>query len=113
MCKYYNTGFCKFSDKCRYQHNDTICKKDICKNKKCHHRHPKVCRYKDTCRRRSTCLNYHIVDKSNNVNSELQNELGIVKAKLEDSTNKVVEIIDENLKFKVQIISLIEKAKQT
>ena len=58
-------------------------------------------------------MNYHIVDKSNNVNSELQNELGIVKAKLEDSTNKVVEIIDENLKFKVQIISLIEKAKQT
>ena len=43
---------------------------------------------------------YHIVEKSNNVNSALKNELGIVKAKLEDSIKKIVEITDENFKFK-------------
>ena len=97
MWKYYNTRFCKFSDKCRYKHNDTICKKDICKNKKCHHIHPKVCRYKDTCRRRSTCLYYHIVDNSSNVYSALQNKFGIMKVKLEDSTKKIVEISTYNV----------------
>ena len=70
---------------------------------KCHHRHLKLCRYKDACRRRSTCLYYHIVDKSNIVNSAIQSEFEIVKAKLEDSTKKIVNITDENIKFKEKL----------
>ena len=74
--------------------------KDICRDKKCHHRHPKLCRYKDTCRRISTCLYTHNDNKRKDNNSDLEVELEIVKAKLEKTTKLVVEITDQNEKYK-------------
>ena len=58
-CKFYNCGFCKFGDKCRFAHFPTMCIKTNCKNKTCRNRHPKYCRYMEECRRRTTCLYRH------------------------------------------------------
>ena len=71
-CKYNNRGYCKFSDKCTFQHSVNICeeflKEDACKSKRCNFRHPKHCRYwmkkAEGCHRNENCQYQH--DKSRN-----------------------------------------------
>ena len=60
VCKYYNKGFCKFKGECNSYHPIIICSKRGCREKTCPNRHPRKCRYKYQCRRRSTCLYSHV-----------------------------------------------------
>ena len=52
-CKYFNYGFCKFQNDCRFSHNENIC--TVIKT-------PKG-RYREQCRRKTTCLNRHDENK--------------------------------------------------
>ena len=45
VCKYYKHGFCKYGDRCRYQHNHTVCEDENCSTLQCAFRHPKPCRF--------------------------------------------------------------------
>ena len=61
-CKYYNSGYCKFSRKesgCKKYHPTYICKITKCKDKTCRNRHPKVCRFKEECRFQLHCSYTH------------------------------------------------------
>ena len=58
-CKYYNTGYCKFRDQCKFNHPSDICQENECKNKKCSNRHPRNWRYKMKCKRQTTCAYKH------------------------------------------------------
>ena len=68
-CKFYNVGFCKFQDRCKFKHFKTICTKYACKDKICQHRHPKMCRYQEKFRRKTSCLYKH-TDKEPNIKVE-------------------------------------------
>ena len=59
FCKYYNSGYCKFHNECKFIHAKEVCSKPYCKSKKCFKRHPKNCRYGDKCKRRAECLFKH------------------------------------------------------
>ena len=59
VCKYFNSGYCKFSGDCKYAHPKENCESSGCKNKECYKRHPKECRYGNKCRRESSCLYKH------------------------------------------------------
>ena len=59
VCKYYNTGFCKFKGECNSYRHIIICSKRGCREKTCPNRHPRKCRYQDQCRRRSTSRYSH------------------------------------------------------
>ena len=47
ICKFYQTGFCKFKSTCRNIHIDDICSSysQECKDSSCTLRHPRRCRY--------------------------------------------------------------------
>ena len=69
-CRYYNRGFCKYGEKCKFYHSSDICsdyvEEGICHKSECVERHPKVCRYwtgnSNGCRRDgSTCQYLHFV----------------------------------------------------
>ena len=48
-CLYYDSGFCRYKDKCRKEHMKTVCEDSNC-DKKCEKRHPKQCRYREKCK---------------------------------------------------------------
>ena len=45
VCKFYQTGFCKFGQKSNKMHNDASCSKINCTSVLCISRHPKLCKY--------------------------------------------------------------------
>ena len=62
-CKFYNSGFCQFTNKCKFVHPKSDCPNESCRSKVCQLRHPKSCRYNDKCRRQTTCLYKHKSDE--------------------------------------------------
>ena len=47
-CRYFNCGYCKYKEKCRFEHPTQICedyRKGKCVGSKCPFRHPKSCKW--------------------------------------------------------------------
>ena len=62
VCKYNQTGFCKFRERCRKRHNNEICEHQYkCENNQCIKRHPKRGRNlkKGMCRHNKNCAYQH------------------------------------------------------
>ena len=63
ICKYNQTGFCKFKEKCQKRHEDQLCEAHPqCTNRECEKRHPKVCRNfsaKGECSHNEKCAYSH------------------------------------------------------
>ena len=66
QCFHNNTGYCKFGDKCRFQHYYELCTKQICRDSQCKFRQPKSCKFGGKCKffQRKSCIYKHI-EKSN------------------------------------------------
>ena len=61
-CKFHDKGYCKFGEKCRFQHYSVICDKLKCPNKHCEKRHPRTCRFffeENYCKFGSYCFFRH------------------------------------------------------
>ena len=66
-CRYFNRGFCKYKERCKFYHSPVICKEyleeGMCKKVACSQRHPKVCKYwsgrPEGCRRDDSCQYLH------------------------------------------------------
>ena len=74
ICKFNQSGFCKFQSHCRKQHIMDICKNIECGMVTCIHRHPRVCRYFinfGRCKFNESCAFLH---KSDDKVSELRRE---------------------------------------
>ena len=63
-CRYFNTGFCKFEGKCRFFHAKAVCSNKVCKENNCQSCHPRLCRYKERCKRKSSFLYRHVIRKT-------------------------------------------------
>ena len=70
-CRYFNRGFCKYGQKCRFYHPRQVCNEflleGICRQHKCPQRHPRHCRYWTTrqegCNRGDFCQYLHVHEK--------------------------------------------------
>ena len=58
VCKFYRTGYCKFTTKCKFFHQEESCE-GHCPGKGCKLRHPKLCKYGERCRRKDKCVYKH------------------------------------------------------
>ena len=101
VCKYFNSGYCKFKGDCKYTHPKVNCAQIECKNKRCHKRHPKKCRYGDNCRRKSSCLYKHDLPSTPKPQSQEVGLSEVVKLKLE------VEKLKEENKQKLHDIKVL------
>ena len=70
-CKYFNTGYCKYEDQCNYKHSIIIGMLKLFQDKSYQKRHPKACRFKAHCRRRSSCQYRHRKYESLNAEEEI------------------------------------------
>ena len=100
VCKFYNSGYCKFKGDCKNTHPKLNCALIECKNKRCCKRHPKKCRYGDNCRRKSSCLYKHDLSSTPLPNKMVESS-EVVKLKLE------VEKLKEENKQKLHDIKVL------
>ena len=127
QCPHNNTGYCKFREKCFYQHFYSICSKTVCKNFECQNRHPKTCKFGESCKFKSKncCAYKHAVHiEKNNSNTQhvshtnydsIKKENQYLRKQVED-LQKVLSEEMENVKtLKTEVDTLREdlKAKTT
>ena len=71
-CNFYQTGYCKFKEKCCKKHEHEICKSsDNCTEKDCIKIHPKLCKYFSKygkCIHNNNCAYKH----TENVNDQIK-----------------------------------------
>ena len=107
-CKYFNTGFCKFKSECKFQHTETVCLQNNCKDKKCPHRHPEPCRFGEFCRRRTSCYYKHQENKYEQILEDcklLKSEINQLISNLEETKTKLEDKSLELEKLKVKVRS--------
>ena len=106
VCKYFQSGFCKFQEYCRKQHVKELCETDKCTSKVCIKRHPKVCKYFKThnaCKFNDLCAYQHIITTETSPMEELVNKIN----NLENIVNVMSKQIDvlTNLEDTVKAMS--------
>ena len=87
VCRYFDNGYCRFEEKCKFLHPKEICNQQKCRNNRCDKRHPKPCRFfvKNKCKFGAKCKFKHDNDQTNNV-SPKSGELKI-KLQIADDVN--------------------------
>ena len=80
-CRYYNKGYCKYENKCRYFHPLKTCKNHLesqkCQVKLCKERHPKVCKWfiKEVGCKRDNCDFLHVTFATDDNNEKAHKKL--------------------------------------
>ena len=118
-CKYQNFGYCKYQNNCKYLHNNKIYLTTQCKEKSCLKKQPKVCRYKEKCRRGPNCLYRH--DKTfeskemselKSQNKKLLKEIEVLELRLKETENIELEFTN-NLKSSQDVVKSFERSAET
>ena len=108
ICKYSQTGFCKYREQCRNKHENELCEDSSkCSKKPCTKRHPKECKgfsVKGHCRFNKSCgykhsnnhneMNKAIADLLSKQNSEilsLGKEMDEIKTKMSQITESPLQ----------------------
>ena len=97
ICKFNQSGFCKFLSHCRKQHVMDICPTNQCNIKTCLLRHPKLCKYffnSGRCKFEDQCAYLHHQTKST-----VEHEISELESKLEEMKTKIKDI--ENLQIRL------------
>ena len=91
-CKFYNTGFCKYSDACRFRHARENCL-GKCDKRICEKRHPKPCKYGNGCKRGQTCCYNHLESPKVDIKQDdLKAEICAMKKTLSDLLGAKTEV---------------------
>ena len=92
VCKYHQTGYCKYRSQCPKYHSTNICKEMICKDISCRERHPRTCKYfsrNNTCKRGEWCAYAHSVNGNQAHLHNLEIVVKHLKEDVESLTNHI------------------------
>ena len=120
LCKFQNSGFCKFETKCNFKHVFDNCDEKGCDKTGCIKRHPKRCRYfflKRFCKFQESCHYSHGEGKTHEDIAIVRMEIERIKKKNEELEKETMhlklvnqELID-NLKTAKEEVDLLKKEK--
>ena len=106
-CKYFNLGFCKHKELCKFLHPSEECT-EKCNKNECMKRHIKACRYKNKCRYNKRYTYKHdTISQQNDFNFEIRNLL-----------NKILDLVecqkksDEKIKYLEEEIKSVKNKKK-
>lgn len=99
-CKHFNSGYCKYLDKCKFLHPKEECE-NKCQQKNCMKRHVKLCRYGTNCRHKEKCSYKHKEKNNTYINTE---EIVSLRKTLK-------ELLDYKSKSEAKIKKLEEELK--
>ena len=107
ICKFNQTGFCKFKEHCRKKHENEICENiNECTKQKCTKRHPKVCKNYtkyNKCRFNDVCAYYH--EKEGNIQEELNEQFKLAMLKHERDIQELNKEVT-NMKHIIHTLTL-------
>ena len=100
VCKYNQTGFCKFREQCKKPHVNQVCENADCRKENCTRRHPKVCKHFNTkgkCRYKEECAYQHVeqvnIEKLFEIVSQVtitnHKEIGDLKEEVQELKTKI------------------------
>ena len=96
ICKFFQSGYCKFKLTCKKKHVTTVCDDKMCNQKGCEKRHPRKCKYVikyGNCKLGPICAYSH-----DDLNRKIENERLEKKIdELIERSNKKDEIVKELL----------------
>jgi hypothetical protein len=107
LCKFQNSGFCKFETKCHFKHVFDNCDVEGCDTTGCFKRHPKRCRYyflKRFCKFQESCHYSHGEGNSHE-------DIAIVRLEIEKIKKKNEELESETMHLKLVNLELINNLK--
>ena len=119
VCKYNQTGFCKYKDQCQKTHDYQKCENPTsCKRKECSKRHPKPCKNylkEEAYRFKGDCAN-----SPEDVNSTSQRDINIALSVVVTKHNIELKVIQEEvneLKYTIVVsmkdrLSVLERGSQ-
>ena len=103
-CKFFNTGFCKFVETCRFKHAKENCV-DKCDRTICDKRHPKPCKYGIKCKRGQSCAYRHQTTPKENFLA-VGNES---KIQIESFKKAFWELFEQTKEYQTKISALEEE----
>ena len=114
VCKFNQTGYCKYGSKCNRYHENELCNENICDQNKCTKRHSKECKYFKTnnyCQFGSGCGFNHSETLSKEEFEILRLEVMNVKAEIETLKNtvKVLSVNKEEEQVLTKEIKLLKE----
>ena len=96
ICKFNQSGFCKFQSHCRKQHVMEVCTNTQCSMVTCLYRHPRVCRYFNNFGRSKfdgSCAYLHKRnDKLSEFKEEQEKEIEKLRKDVEELQKQVIEL---------------------
>ena len=90
ICKYFDNGYCRFLEECKFHHLEDVCELKKCENEACMKRHSKPCSFYKRRRYRfgQACLFKHI-DIVDNVSKDEKSALESENVLLKEKINKI------------------------
>ena len=130
LCIFNKFGFCKFGERCRRHHRNTICQERSCEITSCRQRHPKICKYFRNfgrCKFDPCAFKHEVVTKEN-IHEDVVKEIKVISEKIasleseiinknqqiEEMSNKINNLerkLDSQTNEKVLLEKLEEKLK--
>ena len=104
QCYHNNTGYCKFGNRCKFQHYYALCPKQVCREISCKFRHPKSCKFAENCKffKKSLCVYKH-VDKEKDIDDHKNKEI----KDLESEVKRLKSEFEEEIEMlKAEIVNL-------
>ena len=114
VCRYFQTGFCKHSEKCRKQHVQEVCSSSLCKDKSCTKRHPKPCKHFTTfsiCKFGNHCAYKHEVSKEQIDYMKLVTTVTTLETQVQDMSVKISNLEKELQNKNIKEASIEKKVK--
>ena len=108
VCKFHQTGFCKFTTQCRKFHSTVICPNNECADMSCTLRHPRRCKYFfnfGRCKFNSRCAYSHD-DKFTAIHNQ---EIAKLKVEIQKLEMKIQKLNDLETKLSQMEVKAIEK----
>ena len=107
QCYHNNRGYCRYGQKCHFQHFNETCQKRVCKDGECPKRHPKICKWGQKCKfkKKGICAFKH-ESEARNLSTDLssyKDDVEKLKTEIEELKNnnkikqrKLCELFSEN-----------------
>ena len=119
ICKYNQSGYCKFVSLCRKQHVMEICQNSQCNDRTCVLRHPMICKYFlnfGKCKFGEDCAYlHHSKDKSADIEvQDLKNQLCEMKNKIKNLEDVLFKLNQLEIRLEsLESVNLISNESET
>ena len=115
QCQHNNRGYCRYGERCHYQHYTEECQNRFCRTKECPFRHPKICKNQQNCKfyKLHCCAYRHDEEnKSEQINKEkdkikkLEAEIYSLKIKINEKEEELKILINHEKELEEKINAL-------